>query len=229
MKSELMVKDKTIVTPGEEIAKGMDFLPSQGTFREGDSIYASLTGLLKVDGSVLKVVPLSGEYIPKMGDVIIGQVSDILMSGWVMNTFSPYSAILGVKEGSASFIPRNADLTKFFDIGEYVSLKVFKVTSQKLIDVTNRGPGLRKLEGGRIIRINANKVPRVIGKQGSMVSMIKERTNTQVVVGQNGVIWLNGDDPLKENLAVRAIKMIEEQAHTSGLTETMEKWLGEQQ
>lgn len=222
------MEDKNIVTPGEEIAVGMDYLPSQGTFREGDSIYANLTGLLKVDGKVLKVVPLSGEYIPKNGDTIICQVSDILMSGWIVNTFSPYSAVLGVKDGSASFIPKHADLTKFFDIGDFISVKVFKVTTQKLVDVSTRGPGLRKLDGGRIVRINANKVPRLIGKLGSMVSMIKEKTNTQIVVGQNGVIWVSGSDPVLENRAVEAIKRIEARAHLSGLTDSMEKWLGAQ-
>ena len=36
--SELLVKEKSIVIPGEELAKGIDFLPSYGTYREGDKI-----------------------------------------------------------------------------------------------------------------------------------------------------------------------------------------------
>jgi len=36
--SKLLIEDKSIVIPGEEIASGMDFLPGEGSFREGDSI-----------------------------------------------------------------------------------------------------------------------------------------------------------------------------------------------
>ena len=205
----------------------MDFLPSSGTFRDGDVIVANRTGLLRVDGQVLKVVPLSGEYIPKRNDNIIGVVDNVFMSGWAMKTFSPYNCMLNSREGVSGFVPKDADLTKFFAVGDVVMVRVFNVTSQKLVDVTTRGPGLGKLTGGRIIRVNSNKVPRIIGKQGSMVTMIKELTDTNISVGQNGAIWLKGKDVAMENLAADAIYKIERESHHAGLTDSMEKWLKE--
>jgi exosome complex component RRP4 len=80
------------------------------------------------------------------------------------------------------------------------------------------GPGLRKLDTGRIIRVNPNKVPRIIGKEGSMVSMIKAETNCRITVGQNGVIWVSGN-PKEELIAVSMIRKIERESHISGLTE----------
>ena len=87
-----------------------------------------------------------------------------------------------------------------------------------------KGPGLRKLEEGRIITVNAHKVPRIIGKQGSMVTMIKQYTDCRIIVGQNGVIWIQGS-PEGELLSVKTIKEIEEKAHINGLTEMIKNFL----
>ena len=102
---------------------------------------------------------------------------------------------------------------------------VTNVTSQNLIDISLKGPGLRKLYPGRIINISPSKVPRVIGKKGSMVSMIKLATNTRVMVGQNGLVWLSGEDPKLEIVAVNTIKKIEREAHLQGLTEKIKEFL----
>jgi exosome complex component RRP4 len=219
-----VIKDKQLVVPGEELAQGMDYLPGKGTYREGDHIVASTVGMTNVDGRTIKIIPLAGKYMPKKQDTIVGQIKDILMSGWVVDTGSAYDAVLNVKDATSEFIEKGADLTQFFNFGEYIVAKIFNVTTQNLIDITMKGPGLHKLIGGRVIKINTNKVPRVIGKQGSMVSMIKQATGCKITVGQNGLVWLSGE-PEKEIIAVNAIKMIEKNAHKSGLTDTMKEFL----
>jgi exosome complex component RRP4 len=103
--------------------------------------------------------------------------------------------------------------------------KIVNVTSQRLVDVTMKAPGLRKLSGGVVISVNPSKVPRVIGKNGSMVTMVKRATNCNIAVGQNGLVWVQGA-PKDQITAIAAIRKIEEEAHTSGLTERMEKELG---
>lgn len=220
----ITVEEKSIVVPGEELANGMDFLPDTGTYREGESIVASRLGLFSVSGRALKVIPMSGQYMPKSGDTIIGKVIDITFGGWRIDTYSAYSAMLSVKDATSSFIQKGADLTRFFNIGDSVVVQITNVTSQKLIDVSAKGPGLRKLQGGRLIRVNTNKVPRIIGKQGSMVSMIKQMTNCQITVGQNGVVWISGE-PEAEILTVKTIRKIEAESHISGLTERIGEYL----
>jgi len=219
-----IVNDKDLVVPGEELAKGMDFLPGKGTYRDGENIVASIVGIINIDGRTMKIIPLAGKYIPKRNDTIVGQVKDILMSGWIIDTGSAYDAVLNVKDASSDFIEKGADLTQYFNFGEYIVAKIVNVTSQNLIDITMRGPGLHKLTHGRVIKINTNKVPRVIGKQGSMVSMIKQATGCRITVGQNGLVWLQGE-PEKEIIAVSTIKMIEKNAHKTGLTETIKAFL----
>lgn len=223
--SKLLVKDKEIAVPGECLAEGMDYLPGSGTYREGEKIIASRLGLITIDGRAIKLIPLSGRYLPKRGDTIIGRVTEVLFSGWRINTESAYSAMLGMKEATSEYIPKGADLTQYYNFGDYIVCKITAVTSQKLIDVTVKGPGLRKLRNGRIIKVNTHKVPRIIGKSGSMVSMIKQATGCQIIVGQNGVVWLQGEDPKMELLAVETIKKIEQESHISGLTDKIKQYL----
>ena len=223
--SKLLVKDKEVVVPGECLAEGMDYLPGIGTYRDGEKILASKLGLTTIDGRAIKLIPLSGRYNPKRGDTIIAEVTDITMHGWILDTESAYHAMVGMKDATSDFIPKGADLTKYFTFGDYLVCKIIQVTSQKLIDVTLKGPGLRKLRGGRIIKVNTNKVPRIIGKKGSMVSMVKQATNTKIIVGQNGVIWLQGEDPKMEILAVNTIYKIEKESHLSGLTDRIKEHL----
>lgn len=222
--SGLLIEEKQVVVPGEELAKGMDYLPGFGTYRDNDAIRACRHGLLSVEGRALKIIPLSGRYIPKKYDVVIAKIVDVLMSGWILETNSAYRAMINVKDATSSFIERGADLSQIFGIGDYVVGKIVNVTSQKLVDISTKAPGMKKLVGGRIIHVNPYKVPRIIGKQGSMVSMIKRATGCKITVGQNGVIWLSGE-PEKEVTAYQAIRMIEDQAHISGLTDVIKTYL----
>lgn len=224
--SKLLVKEREIVVPGETLAEGMDNLPGAGTYREGDKILAGMLGLTYIDGRAIKLIPLSGKYLPKKHDVIIAKVIDINFSGWRISTNSAYSAMLPMQE-TAGYIQKGADLTQYYNLGEYVVVKITNVTSQNLVDVSMKGPGLQKLKGGRIIQVSPHKVPRIIGKQGSMVGMLKQATNCRITVGQNGLVWVQGE-PDQELLVEKAVRKIEQESHLSGLTDKIQKFLQEQ-
>ncbi|MBN2111772.1 RNA-binding protein [Candidatus Woesearchaeota archaeon] len=224
MTEEIKVNEKEVVVPGETLATGMGFLPSKGTYREGDNIIAARLGMVHVDRKVIKIIPLSGIYQPKAGDVIIAKIIDVLMSGWKLETNTAYPAMMSMKDATSEYIAKGADLRRYFDVDEYVVAKITNVTTQNLIDLTMRGPGLRKLRGGRVIKVNSNKVPRIIGKHGSMISMVKNATDCKIIVGQNGLVWVDGE-PDKEKIAVDTIKKIEEESHVSGLTDLIKSHL----
>ena len=224
---KIVVKDKDIAVPGETLAIGLDILPGNGTYRDSEKIIANRLGLVAIDERAIKLIPLSGRYIPKTGDTIICKVIDVSFNGWRLDTNSAYSAMLSLKEATSDFIARGANLTQYYDLGDYIVCGIINVTSQKLVDVTTKGPGLRKLKGGRIIEVDSNKVPRIVGKQGSMVIMIKEATKCNIIVGQNGLIWIDGE-PINELLAIQAIRKIEKESHLSGLTDKIKEFLDKQ-
>jgi len=225
MAEKLLVEDKEIVVPGQVLAQGMGYLPSGGAFREGEDVVASQVGVINLNGRLIKLIPLTGRYIPKRGDTVIGKVQDMNFGNWFVDIGYANDAVLSSKEASSDFIQRGADLTKYFNIGDYMVAKITNVTKSKSIDLSTKGPGLRKIDGGRVIKITPVKVPRIIGKAGSMISMIKEKTDCRIIVGQNGLVWISGADPDKEKLAVEAIGLIDSESHESGLTEKVKDFL----
>ena len=224
MSDKELIKDKDIAVPGEKLAQGMGYLPGPGTYRDGEYIVAGTLGLVSIEARTIRLINLSGRYIPKRGDTIICKVVDVNFSGWRLETNCAYSAMLSVKDATSDFVARGADLTQYYNIGDYLVCKITNVTSQKLIDVTIKGPGLRGLKGGRIVRVNTHKVPRIIGKQGSMVSMIKNATGCKITVGQNGLVWLQGE-PKGELIVIKTLKKIEEESHLGGLTDRIKEFL----
>ena len=215
-------KERRVVVPGEIISEKSDFLPGECTCKEGNNIVAERYGLLEESGNLIKVIPLSGVFIPRRGNVVICQVKDISFNGWMVDVNSAYSSFLPVAE-----VPRYIDknhLTDFLEIGDFFNAKISSV-KQKGIDLTLDGRGLGKLEGGMIIFINPNKVPRVIGRAGSMISLIKEKTNSKITVGQNGLVWIKADNIEDELLAKKAIFFVAEKSFVSGLTDKVKEFL----
>ncbi|MBU3907532.1 MAG: exosome complex protein Rrp4 [Nanoarchaeota archaeon] len=216
---------RKVVIPGEVIAKGDDYLPGEGTEKREKEIVAIKYGLIEEQDRLIKVIPLSGVYIPRRGNVVIGTVENITYYGWVMNIGASENAFIPVSE-FPKYID-NEDLEEVISIGEVVVAKVLGITKRG-IDLTMKSSGLGRVEEGIIIKINSNKVPRVIGKGGSMINLIKTETNTNITVGQNGIIWIKGSKIEEELLAKKAIVFVSEKSYIHGLTDKLKEWIEEQ-
>lgn len=216
----IFVEDKEIVIPGDILADE-EYNSGRGTFKENDKICSSLVGLVAIRDKKISVIPLQSKYIPKRGDVVIGEVTDIRFSMWNLEINSPYSGFL---PASDVFGKEKRELNRTFDVGDVLFLRVVDVDEVKKVKLGLKGRGLGKFRGGILINITPTKVPRLIGKKGSMINMIKDETKCEVIVGQNGVVWVKGD-PTMERVAEKVINMIEEQAHTSGLTDRVRDML----
>ena len=59
-------------------------------------------------------------------------------------------------------------------------------------------------------------------------NLIKEYTNCDITVGQNGIIWIRGNKVEDELFAKKAIKFVTEKSFIEGLTEKTKEWLEEQ-
>jgi exosome complex component RRP4 len=213
--------ERKIIIPGEIIVKGNDFLPGEGTEKKGDEIVALRYGLAEESNKLVKVIPLSGTYLPRRGNVVVGKVESINFNGWSIDIDASENAFLSLME-----VPRyvNKDgLNEVMDIGDIVVAKIWAV-NKRGIDLSIKSRGLGKIDEGMTLKINPNKVPRIIGKEGSMIKIIKDETKCNITVGQNGLIWLRGDKIEDELYAKEAILFVAEKSFVSGLTDEIKKW-----
>ena len=215
---------RKIVVPGELIASGDDYLPGEGTRKEGDNIYSIRFGLAEELGKVVRVISIFGTFIPRKNNVVIGRIIDITYNGWLADIDSASSAFIPIEE-VPRFINRN-EMDQFLNIGDVIAAKIWSVKT-KGIDLAMKGKGLGKIEDGFIFRIIPSRVPRVIGREGSMISIIKEKTGCNITVGQNGWIWIKGQSIESEIKARKAIEFVSDKVHIEGLTEKVEQWFEE--
>ncbi|MDR2203853.1 MAG: exosome complex protein Rrp4 [Nitrososphaerota archaeon] len=218
---------KQVVTPGELLAEG-DYLPGENTYVEENKIYAQRIGLVDVDNKRVNMVALRAFYVPKAGDIVIGTVTEVGFNGWTINIRSPYNAMLRASDVlSRPFKPQNDELSTVLNAGDLIVAKIVSYDRSHDPQLTVGEPGLGKITRGQLLNVVPTKIPRVIGRKGSMISMIKQETNCQIILGLNGVVLVTGKTPEDEELAITVIKKIEQESHTSGLTDRITKLLKE--
>ena len=219
---------KQLVIPGEPLAEG-DFLAGENTYKEANKVYASRIGLVDVDNKKVNVVALRAFYLPKVGDIVIGTVSEVGFNGWTIDIEAPYSALLRASEVlSRQFKPQADELSQVLNTGDLIVAKIASYDRSHDPQLAVSEPGLGKITRGQIMRVTPTKIPRVIGKKGSMISNIKQETDCQIILGVNGVILVTGKNREDEDLAMMAIRKIEEESHTSGLTDRITQLLKEE-
>lgn len=206
-----------IVIPGEAVG-GPGLKPGPGTYSEGGQLFAAQLGIRNERDGRVSVIPLGGRYIPQRGDAVIGEITDLGPSHWLVDINSPYPAPLHATE--SPWRVEFGDTARYLKVGDVIMCHVLSVDEIKRVQLTMMDREARRLNGGVLIEVSPSKVPRVIGKQGSMVSLIKDLTHCHIYVGQNGRIWLDGDDR-DTAMAVLAIRLIEERAQAYGLTEAV--------
>ncbi len=212
---------REIVVPGD-VLDNSGMKPGENAYVLDGRVHAGVMGVRNVFQNTVGVIPLRGHYMPVSGDTVIGVIIDIGPSNWTVDISAPYPAPLHVNE--VPWKVEFGDTSRYLDIGNVVLLKVLSVDENKKISVTMKDSGLRRIEGGRLVSIPYSKVSRIIGKSGSMITMLKNTTDCRIFVGQNGRIWIDGEE---ENMdaAADAIKMIEAQAQASNLTDKVRAFI----
>ncbi len=213
--------NRRVAVPGELIAEGR-VKPGRGTFAEGEKVYSSVLGVVVERRDRVEIIPLKGRYMPSRGDQIIGLVLDLGPSHWLVDVGSAYPATLHVND-----VPWKVDFgdtKRFLDIEDAILAKISDVDETKRVSLTLKEHGLRRLTGGQIVEVSPMKVPRVIGRRGSMINMIKDYTKCRLMVGQNGRIWIDGE---MEDIARTAevVRKISEESQVAGLTESVRDFL----
>lgn len=216
---------REIVVPGDLLDDSGNLKPGPNTYKEGGKVYAARLGVKQVRGDRLHVISLSGRYEAHRGDLVIGTVIETGPSNWYIDIGAAHD--VGMHVNDVPWRVEFGETDRYLAVGDTVLLKIYHVDELRRVQVSMKDRQCRKLQGGSLVEVAPVKVPRIIGRGGSMIGQIKDATNTRILAGQNGVIWIDGE-PEEVAIATEAIRKVEAEAHTSGLTDRMKAWLDEQ-
>src|SRR3989338_7152269 len=197
---------KRLVIPGELVTEERKKLGSHVFVREG-KIYSDSIGLVNDEADYASVVALEGKYMPQVNDVIIGVIISERFAGYSVDINSFYPSFVSKKE-----------LREVLKPGSIISAKIMKVNELNEVDLSS----IRLFFGGEIIQVSAVKIPRIIGKEGSMLNTIKDGTGSNIIVGRNGRIWVKGGNV---DLLRKAVLKIDKEAHLENLTNRVVEFL----
>jgi len=214
------VTPRQLIFPGDLVATA-DSRVEGPVYVDNGKVRSAVVGLVEFREDVVVIVPLEGVYKPKKGDLVIGYVTDVLATGWEVDVRTFMPAYLPVSEALHKHVDlETTPLTTFLNIGDVVVAKVKDVdlTDEYPVVLTLKEERVGKVESGTVVEIAPVKVPRVVGKKGSMLAVLAE-VGCDIVVGQNGRIWVKCKSPRDEVFLTSLIKKIEAESHVMGLTD----------
>ncbi|PJC51154.1 MAG: RNA-binding protein [Nitrosopumilales archaeon CG_4_9_14_0_2_um_filter_34_16] len=220
-----MDNKRKYVIPGDVVTTG-PFRPEQNVFLQGNKIISTTIGISEIYDDSVKVIPLTGKYIPKINDLVIGKVVSHTSLSWELDINSCYVGFLPAQDVFGRDFSAHADeLTSKLKSGDLVAARIanFDRTRDPLVTIADRDLG--KIDSGDLIKISPSKVPRLIGKRGSMIQMIEMATNAAVTIGQNGWVVVSCETPEGLLKAKKAIEMVNEKAHVANLTDQVKEML----
>ena len=193
---------------------------------DGKRIIATTIGLSDVSDDSVRVISLTGVYLPKIDDLVIGIIQYISGNSWFADINSCYQGMLLGQDvfGRGSY-PTTSEMKDRLDKGDIIYARIANSDRQRepLISIADRNLG--KIDSGELIKISPTKIPRLIGKHGSMIQTIETSTNATLTVGQNGLIVVSCEETNGLLKALAAIRMVDEQAHLVNLTDKVKKML----
>ena len=213
------------VIPGDVITTG-PYRPEQNVILDDNRIIATAVGISEIYDDTVKVIPLAGKYIPKINDLVIGKVLSHSSLSWELDINACYVGFLPAQDVFGRDFAAHADeLTSKLKTGDLVVARIanFDRTRDPLVTISDRELG--KIESGELVKISPSKVPRLIGKRGTMIQNIEMASGATITIGQNGWVVVsceNKDGLLK---AIKAIKMVEAEAHIANLTDRVKSML----
>ena len=220
-----MENKRKYVIPGDVITT-RPYTPEQNVTLDGNRIIATTIGISEIYDDTVKVIPLTGKYLPKINDLVIGKVISHSSLSWELDINSCYVGFLPAQDVFGRDFSAHADeLASKLKNGDLVVARIanFDRSRDPLLTIYNRELG--KIESGELVKISPSKVPRLIGKRGTMIQNIEMASGAVIIIGQNGWVIVsceNKDGLLK---AIKAIKMVEEEAHVANLTDKVKSML----
>lgn len=214
------------VIPGDVITTG-SYRADQNTVLDGRLIVATAVGVSEIVDDTVRVIPLTGKYMPRIDDMVVGKVTSHTSLAWELDINSCYVGFLPASDVfGRDFSARSDELSTRLKRGDLVAARIANSDRSRdpLLTITDRDLG--RIDSGELVEVSASKIPRLIGKRGTMIQMIEAQTDSLITVGQNGWVVVSCENPNGLLKAKQAIAMVDRMAHVSNLTDKVRAMLG---
>ncbi|MCL4383100.1 MAG: hypothetical protein M1168_00740 [Candidatus Marsarchaeota archaeon] len=192
-----------ILIPGDLIEDKELLKNNRFYISENNKHYCTLVSLYNN-----RLIPLEGYWYPNIDETVVGIIKEVRNN---------------VFEVDLSHFLRAIIINDFrnklhFNVGDVIEAKVKAIENKKTIILIYP----RLLRDGMLIQTKPVKIPRIIGKNNTMINQISSFTKTSIIVGFNGLIYIKGAN---SSMAISTILRVEKEAHTKGLTENIKQIL----
>jgi len=203
--SSYQLKNK-FINVGEIITKQQDFMKGHGVIvRDGDLI-ASVAGFIEQTNKLIFVRPIKTRYVPEVGDVIVGRVTDVCDKWWSIDIGAQMNASLVL---SAIHLPGGVhrrrteedalEMRTFFKEGHLISAEIQSLKNDGGVHLQTRNLKYGKLINGIFVKVNNCLIKR---SNKHFISCSDAQIGVDIVLGNNGFVWLTNTKTKEESIKI---------------------------
>lgn len=220
---ETIVGSDALVPSGSDEERG--YLRGFNTYHkdgDGGAIVSSINGVVEVTDCVVSVRGLSPKYIPEIGDVVVGVITDVAGNRWRVEAGSMQDAVMllsNVTEPGGILRRRGRDdeltMRRIFKEDDVVVAEVQRISPDGLISLhTRTAEKYGKMSScGRLVRVKPSLIRRTRHQFQTFLTY-----GVHLVVGMNGFVWVEiaSQAQIDEAVAKRAKRKAEADSDDSG-------------
>ena len=179
-----------IVLPGDLITSTQGFMHGNGTFEEEGRIYSSLIGTVEKTNQLIIVNPLRSNYVPQVGDIIVGRIVEISNKRWKIDIESMNHASLHL---NSTYLPQQRikteedelNMRQILSENDLACAEVHSINNDKSVNLHTRSLKYGRLENGILINVHNKLIKR------QKHHFVKLRCGVSIIFSHNGVLWLS--------------------------------------
>eukprot|EP00037_Helgoeca_nana_P030565 m.378458 g.378458 ORF g.378458 m.378458 type:complete len:294 (-) comp28218_c0_seq1:918-1799(-) len=192
-----------VVTPGDVITADAGYMRGHGTFQLDGQLIASVAGVVQQVNKLICVRPLRSRYVPEIGDVVVGRITEVGQRRWKVDVHTRLDAVLLLSSvnlpGGQLRRKSAADellMRQMFVEGEVISAEVQSIFQDGAPSMHTRSMKYGKLTMGSFVAV----VPALVKRCKNHFHKLP--CGVSVVLGNNGYIWIGVEkevnDPKKD-------------------------------
>lgn len=191
-----------IATPGQTVASSSDFMRGHGSYLSTTNsttsaplIVSSLAGMIQRVNKLVSVYSLRGRYVPEVGDLVVGRITDVLVGQkrWLVDIGSRADAVLSLSSvnlpGGVQRRKLESDelqMRDFFNEGDLLVSEVQQVYDSGSCALHTRSLRYGKLRNGALATVPSKLIRRL---RSHFVEI--EKAEVDITLGLNGYVWVS--------------------------------------